>query len=62
VKHCRLPSYGHKSPGNNYDIVFGPVFAEDDDTGAAIPEREQISFHTSRAIGALAPGQIHRVP
>jgi hypothetical protein len=57
VKHSRLPSYGHKSPGNDYDVVFGPVFA-DDGTGDAIPGREQISFHTLRAIGVLVPGPI----
>jgi hypothetical protein len=61
VTHCRLPSYGHKSPGNDYDVVFGPMFA-DDGTGNAIPDCEQISFHTPRAIGALSSIQIHRVP
>lgn len=61
VLHSRLPSYGHKSPGNDYDVVFGPMFA-DDGTGSAVPEREQISFHTPAATGVLVPVQIHRVP
>jgi hypothetical protein len=52
VRHCRQPSRNHKLIlGSYYDVVFGPMFAD----GAAIPDREQISFHTTDGIGVLRP-------
>ena len=50
VQHCRLPTLNHKPTANlYYDVVYGPMFADD----AAIPGREQISFHSPAALRVL---------
>jgi hypothetical protein len=64
VKHCRVGGV-HRMPqqgaGNLYDVVYGPMYA-DDGTDSAIPGREQISFHTDSAVGVLVrTGNIHRL-
>jgi hypothetical protein len=46
VNHCRSPSNGHKGFGRFYEAVYGPV---SNALGTAIPEWEQMSFHSAYA-------------
>jgi hypothetical protein len=50
VNHCRMPSYGHKGYANFYDAVYGPVSGT---IGLALPDEEQLSFHSVYAISLL---------
>jgi hypothetical protein len=51
VSYCHLPSNAHKPGGGLYDVVYGPMAI---DTGGFIPDCEQISFHTSKAVALLS--------
>ena len=57
VRYCRLPNYAHKPPGGEYyAAVYGPMYLDGAD--AAIPGREQISFHTVSATAVLTRGSL----
>jgi hypothetical protein len=52
VRHCRQGNQNHKmSPDSYYHVVYGPMFAPTDNS--AIPDREQISFHSPLATATL---------
>jgi Protein of unknown function (DUF3990) len=56
VSHCRLPSFGHKGPGNYYQVVYGPMSGT---VGGVVPDWEQLSVHTDDAVRLL---NISRTP
>jgi len=52
VRHCRIPNRNHKLiPGSYYDVVYGPLSVVG--SNQAVPDSEQISFHTNAAISLL---------
>jgi hypothetical protein len=52
VRHCRNGNQNHKmSPDSYYHVVYGPMLAPTDNS--AIPDREQISFHSPLATAVL---------
>jgi hypothetical protein len=52
VRHCHQGNQNHKmSPDSYYHVVYGPMFAPTDNS--AIPDREQISFHSPSATAVL---------
>jgi hypothetical protein len=55
VAYCRSYGRNHFPGGSFYDIVYGPISLIG---GEAKPDSDQISFHTSHAIGMLATRRI----
>jgi hypothetical protein len=53
VRHCRANRNHKMSPDSYYDVVYGPMFVPTDNS--AIPDREQISFHSPSATAILVP-------
>jgi hypothetical protein len=52
VRHCRQGNQNHKmSPDSYYHVVYGPMLAPTDNS--AIPNREQIGFHSPLATAVL---------
>jgi hypothetical protein len=54
VNHCRGGASGHARPATNwYDIVAGPVATMRPFGPVALPNSDQMSFHTPIALGCL---------
>ena len=53
VRHCRANRNHKMSADSYYDVVYGPMFVPTDNS--AIPDREQISFHSPSATAILVP-------
>jgi hypothetical protein len=53
VRHCRTNRNHKMSIDSYYDVVYGPMFVPTDNS--AIPDREQISFHSPSATVLLVP-------
>jgi hypothetical protein len=55
ITHCRTTGVDHAKPGY-YDIVIGPV-ATNFRRKVAIPDSDQVSFHTAKALEVLNQGK-----
>jgi hypothetical protein len=53
VRHCRVNRNHKLSLDSYYDVVYGPMFVPTDNS--AIPDREQISFHSQSVTALLLP-------
>jgi Protein of unknown function (DUF3990) len=57
VRYCRLPSPAHKLSGKFYEAVYGPCWASG---SGAIPDWEQVSLHSDKAVSLLKVQDIRR--